>query len=103
MERNGTERNASSIVVAIVTKSAFMADSTKFAPDDWKTGNFLVSSSAERQRAAAHNIRQENHKISNNTGKKCKSMSLNRCAYFCRECDSMDAAQYRYLTEGSCW
>ena len=26
-----------------------------------------------------------------------------RWAYFCRECDSMDTAQYRYLTEESCW
>ena len=46
-----------------------MAAATKFSQDDWKTSNFLVSSSAERQRTAAHTIRQENHKISNHTGK----------------------------------
>jgi tektin-2 len=40
---------------------------TKFAPDDWKTANSLTASSAERQRAAAHTIRQENQRISNDT------------------------------------
>ena len=41
---------------------------TKFALADWHTSNFLVSSSAERQRAATHTIRQENHRLSNDTG-----------------------------------
>jgi hypothetical protein len=40
---------------------------TKFALADWHTSNFLVSSSAERQRAATHTIRQENHRLSNDT------------------------------------
>ena len=41
---------------------------TKFAPSDWKTSNFVIASSAERQRSAAHDIRQQSLKLRNDTG-----------------------------------
>ena len=81
-----------------------MAGSTKFSQEDWKTSNFLVSSSAERQRAAAHTIRQENHKLSNHTGKKhWAKVTANHGLFLVtviwitlsplfRECDAMDTA-----------
>lgn len=41
---------------------------TKFAPTDWKTSNFVVASSAERQRSTAHDIRQQSQRLRNETG-----------------------------------
>lgn len=41
---------------------------TKFAPSDWKTSNFVVASSAERQRSTAHDIRQQSQRLRNETG-----------------------------------
>ena len=41
---------------------------TKFAPSDWKTSNFVIASSAERQRSTAHDIRQQSLKLRNDTG-----------------------------------
>ena len=56
---------------------------TKFAPADWHTSNFLVSSSAERQRAAAHSIRQESHRLSNDTGRRsCMHVACGQLAIY---------------------
>ena len=64
--RDQESRDKPTVSMAIM--AAANKSPTKFAPADWHTSNFLVSSSAERQRAATHTIRQENHRLSNDTG-----------------------------------
>ena len=43
---------------------------TKFAPGDWHTSNFVISSSAERQQSIARDVRQQSKIVRNQTGEK---------------------------------
>lgn len=41
---------------------------TKYATADWHTSNFVIQTSAERQRNVAHTIRQQSEFLRNDTG-----------------------------------
>ena len=42
--------------------------STRYAPADWHTANTVIATSAERQRGATHDIRQQSYRLRNETG-----------------------------------
>ena len=54
---------------------------TKFAPADWHLSNFVISSSAERQRGATHDVRQQSQKLRNETGERGKQLSFLLCSW----------------------
>ena len=45
---------------------------TKFATSDWFTSNYTISTNAERQRSASHDVRQEGRFMRNETDNKTK-------------------------------
>ena len=45
---------------------------TRYAPSDWFTSNYTISTNAERQRSASHDVRQEARQLRNETDNKTK-------------------------------
>ncbi|XP_013390062.1 tektin-2-like [Lingula anatina] len=45
---------------------------TRFAPSDWFTSNYTISTNAERQRESSHQVRQESRFLRNETDNRTK-------------------------------
>ena len=52
--------------------ATYKKPSTRYATSDWFTSNYALSTNAERQRTATHNIRQDSRYLRNETTNKTK-------------------------------
>lgn len=52
--------------------ATYVKPATRFATSDWFTSNYTISTNAERQRTASHDIRQEGRFLRNETDNKTK-------------------------------
>ena len=52
--------------------ATFVKPATRYATSDWFTSNYAISTNAERQRSASHDVRQDSHFMRNETDNKTK-------------------------------
>lgn len=52
--------------------ASYVKPATRYATSDWFTSNYTISTNAERQRSASHDVRQEGRFLRNETDNKTK-------------------------------